>query len=120
MDSVAAVSAATTNTNRNPCLTGPRVRGSIQAASRVKMPSSAAHAVVVMIARIEIIGRHRSASACATSTRDAMPLASATASPVRAPIAGAQGLRQISATVRASAIAMTANNITAQLTSPLC
>jgi hypothetical protein len=106
---IAAVSAATMKKNRNACFTGPRVRGSIAAARRVKMPSSAAHAVVAMIPTMLIMGRHRSPSACAMSSVLAMPAPSANPRPVSAPTAGAQGLRHASAITRATAIAATAS-----------
>jgi hypothetical protein len=107
-DSSAAVSAASANTMRNACFTGPRVRGSIHAASRVKMPSSAAHDVVAMIPTMLIIGRHRSASACSMSIRVATPPNSASARPTSAPVAGAHALRQPSEMASAIASATTA------------
>ena len=102
---IAAVSADSANTMRNAYFTGPRVRGSIQAASFPNTPRRFAVDVVVMIPIRVTSGRHRSCAAFVTSSEPAAPVTIATTTPAIPPTAGAHTLRHARAITSVTLIA---------------
>src|SRR5205085_6424241 len=77
------------NTTRKAWRTGPRVRGSMIAASRSNKPTSRAADVIAITAVIVRSGRHSTRPAASSSAPPTLPLASARSTPATPPIAGA-------------------------------
>jgi hypothetical protein len=88
-DRSAAASAERMNTTRNARRTGPRVDGSIRAASRSRIPRARAAAVIAMTAVIVTSGRHSVRATSSRPARSTSPPITAATTAITAATAGA-------------------------------